>query len=107
MITKVLIVLATVTTHFTAHTHAPEHLVPAKTMAKWTRVYKCETHDWHAKGPAYQGGLGITLWNWQHHGGLRFAQAPYLATPEQQVYVATIIQHGLPVPDQTGVCRDW
>ena len=116
MIRKSLIVLclALPTMQTSATAVAPEHryvapahrLVSAETMRKWTRVYICETHNWAQRGH-YAGGLGITQWNWEHHGGLRFARAPYLATPEQQVYVATVIQHGLPVPDQKGDCRDW
>jgi len=82
------------------------HLIEPKVMHQWTRVYICETHNWAQRGH-YAGGLGITQWNWEHHGGLRFAAVPYLATPEQQVYVATLIQHGLPVPDQKGDCHDW
>ena len=81
-------------------------LVSAPVMKAWNRVYLCETHNWRQQG-IYGGGLGITLWNWQHHGGLRFASAPWLATPDQQVYVATLIQHGLPVPDQDNTCRNW
>jgi hypothetical protein len=75
-------------------------------MKAWNKVFLCETHNWRQQG-FYGGGLGITLWNWQHHGGLRFAASPWQATPEQQVYVARNIQHGLPVPDQKGACRDW
>ena len=81
-------------------------LVSAPVMKAWNRVYLCETHNWRQQG-TYEGGLGITLWNWQHHGGLRFAKAPYLATAQQQVWVALRIQHGLPTPDQQGACRDW
>ena len=116
MIRKSLIVLclALPTMQTSATAVAPEHryvapvhqLVSAETMRKWTRVYICETHNWAQRGH-YAGGLGITQWNWEHHGGLRFARAPYLAKPEQQVYVATVIQHGLPVPDQTSTCKDW
>jgi len=92
--------------HNVAHvTHRPS-LVSPRIMAAWSRVYICETHNWKQRGE-YEGGLGMTQWNWEHHGGLRFASAPYLATPEQQVYVATVIQHGLPVPDQTSTCKDW
>ena len=88
------------------HIAVKAQLVDATTMRKWSRVYICETHNWAQRGH-YAGGLGITQWNWEHHGGLRFARAPYLANPEQQVYVATVIQHGLPVPDQTSTCKDW
>ena len=94
--------------HVKAHVaHHVKPLVAPQVMKAWNRVYRCETHNWRDRGPFYMGGLGMTLWNWQHHGGLRFAPTPYLATPQQQVSVALQIQHGLPTPDQTGDCRDW
>jgi hypothetical protein len=88
------------------HVATVHHLVASQTMKAWHKVFLCETHNWRQQG-FYGGGLGITLWNWQHHGGLRFSRTPGQATPEQQVYVARNIQHGLPVPDQKGACRDW
>lgn len=113
----IALVVSAVPLHTTPHTvtihtvapkvvHHQHHLVSRAVMQAWHRVYVCETHNWKQQGH-YAGGLGITLWNWQHHGGLRFASAPWLATPEQQVYVATLIQHGLPVPDQTNDCENW
>ena len=75
-------------------------LVPVTVMAQWQKVAWCEHHgDWAFNGSTFDGGLGIARWNWVHFGGLEFASAPHLATPEQQVVVARRIQAFGKVPD--------
>jgi len=76
---------------------------------KWQSVAHCETQgNWSAhEGNRYQGGLGITPYNWIKFGGLFFAPHSYEATPVEQIFVAKKIQHGLPVPDQWGGCSAW
>jgi hypothetical protein len=95
------------------HTFVPpiHHLVSAKVMAEWKVVAHCETQgDWQATGWAHEGGLGITPANWWKYGK-QFAPVAWLATPEQQVWVATQIQKyggaGNYVPDQHGTCNNW
>ena len=83
-------------------------LVPASVMAQWGKVAWCEHHgNWTYPGATFDGGLGIARWNWVHYGGLEFASAPHLATPEQQVIIAQRIQGTSYVPDQDGRCRGW
>jgi resuscitation-promoting factor RpfB len=91
---------------------APPPLVSPAVMARWKRVAWCETHgQWYRNMPVADGGLGIHRASWNEAGGQRFAPAPHLATPEQQVYVAIRIQTnagvGGYVPDQDGNCRAW
>ena len=92
----------------TSTTLAPP-LVSKKDMEQWTLVAQCETHQrWHRINMEHgDGGLGILPWNWVHYGGLRFAPTAHEAEPEEQVWVAKRIQHGLPVPDQDGTCKAW
>ena len=87
-------------------------LVSKTIMEKWYNVAWCETHgDWHRKQPRFDGGLGISRVNWVAYGGLYFAPAPHLATPEQQVWVAQQIQarnhFAGYIPDQDGYCHGW
>lgn len=87
-------------------------LVPSEIMAKWNKVAWCETHGhWWRNMPTFDGGLGISRVNWQYYAPASFPDAPHLASPQQQVYVARIIQHaggaGEYVPDQNGTCGRW
>jgi len=83
-------------------------LVSAADMSQWAKVAWCETHsNWKHQGWLYEGGLGILHSNWAYYGGYKFAPHAWLATPEQQVYVAKQIQQGLGVPDQNGTCHAW
>jgi len=85
----------------------PVAIVAPATMQAWTKVMECETGNWHYPGPYYQGGLGITPWNWVKFGGTEFAPTAYQATPAEQVFIAERIQGGNPVPDQAGSCHNW
>jgi hypothetical protein len=83
-------------------------LVPSSKMVEWNRVAWCETHgNWGHQGYLYEGGLGILHSNWAYYGGFKFAPHAWLATPEQQVFIAMKIQNGLPTPDQNGTCAKW
>ena len=88
-------------------------LVTSATMAAWRRVGWCETHlDWSFQAgltfaSAHTGALGIENSSWWGSGGTRFAPRAGLAIPQQQVYIATVIQHGLPVPDQPTCTGNW
>jgi resuscitation-promoting factor RpfB len=87
-------------------------LVSQSIMAKWYNVAWCETHaDWDRNRSNFDGGLGISRTNWVAYGGLDFAPAPHLATPQQQVWVAQQIQAHNNVagyiPDQDGSCNAW
>jgi Transglycosylase-like domain len=84
-------------------------LVSASDMVAWSKVAWCETHGkWNAEGWKYEGGLGITPYNWAKFGGMRFAPVAWLATPQQQVWVAKRIQGKYAVPDQDGgACVNW
>jgi hypothetical protein len=81
-------------------------------MAKWEKVATCETGGhWWVNQPYYDGGLGISRRNWTYFAPADFPDAPHLASKEQQVYVARLIQKwgGVPefIPDQDGLCRGW
>lgn len=81
-------------------------------MAKWEKVATCETGGhWWVNQPYYDGGLGISRRNWTYFAPADFPDAPHLASKEQQVYVARLIQKwgGVPefIPDQDGQCRGW
>ena len=83
-------------------------LVAPSVMAEWGKVAWCETNgNWQHQGWLYEGGLGILHSNWAYYGGYKFANHAWLATPEQQVWVAMRIQNGLPTPDQNGTCAAW
>lgn len=59
-------------------------------LEHWYALAQCETGgNWAAPGPTYVGGLGMWVGNWAANGGLQFAPAANLATPEQQIAVAT------------------
>lgn len=83
-------------------------MVPAEVMDGWAKVAWCETHgNWQFDGARYDGGLGIERGNWVHYGGTQFAPAPHLATPAEQIYIASIINQGHEIPDQNGYCEAW
>jgi hypothetical protein len=82
-------------------------LVSDYLMGKWSKVAWCETHsNWSHAGYKYDGGLGIMPINWITYGGLAYAPAAHLATPQQQVAIAIAI-NGSYIPDQDGRCRAW
>jgi hypothetical protein len=96
----------------TQATPAPHPVVGPVIMNLWKNVVQCEhAGNWIFAGSYYDGGLGITPWNWSYYGGKQFALAAHLATPDEQVIVARRIQAaaGVPdyVPDQNGYCRGW
>jgi hypothetical protein len=83
-------------------------LVPFNKMVEWSKVAWCETHiNWKHEGYLYEGGLGILHSNWAYYGGYQFAPHAWLATPEQQVFIAMKIQNKLPTPDQNSSCVKW
>ena len=82
-------------------------LVPLELVEKWTKVAWCETHgDWQMHGATFSGGLGISNVVWDEYGGKEFAPHAGLATPEEQVVIATRINKGY-IPDQNGCEGAW
>ena len=64
---------------------------------RWDKIAECETgKNWRARGPTYQGGLGIFAQTWKAYGGSEFAQNAGDATKEEQIIVAENIRakHG-------------
>lgn len=68
----------------------------AELRAPWLRapfyqqamcIHGYESVDWHEPGSP-GGGLQFLLSTWLAHGGARFAPAPSMATPDQQLEVA-------------------
>jgi hypothetical protein len=94
----------------TIRAEAPKkaQIVPLEVMEKWTKVAWCETHgNWQMHGATFSGGLGISNVVWNEYGGSRdFAPHAGLATPEEQVIIATRINKGY-VPDQNGCEGAW
>lgn len=89
------------------YSKATVQLVSDYLMGKWGKVAWCETHgNWSRAKNNYDGGLGIMPINWITYGGLAYAPAAHLATPQQQVAVAIRI-NGNYIPDQDGNCRAW
>jgi hypothetical protein len=90
-----------------------QSLVSSATMAVWRRVGWCETHlDWSFQAgltfaSAHTGALGIENSSWWGNGGTKFAPRAGLATPQQQVYIASVIQNGYAPPDQNGCTGNW
>ena len=83
-------------------------LVTPAQFAQWGQVAWCETHsNWSREGSWHDGGLGMTQAAWVKYGGLTYAPRPHLATPEEQVLIATRINAGYQVPDQDGECHAW
>lgn len=83
-------------------------LVSAATFAAWLKVATCETgRSWRMVGPIYSGALGILNSNWLAYAPRSFPRNASLATPVQQVYVASLINRGYPVPDQYGCSGGW
>jgi len=82
-------------------------LVSPLVMAKWSKVAWCETHgNWAMQGATFSGALGISNVVWNSYGGREFAPNAGLATPQEQVLVATRINGGY-VPDQDGCNGGW
>ena len=66
----------------TTTTLFPPPLVSPDIMAKWQKVAQCETGgNWHARGPLFSGGIGISEVNWEHYGGLKLFGPLYAADP--------------------------
>jgi hypothetical protein len=96
----------------TTTTLFPPPLVSPDIMAKWQKVAQCEQGgNWHARGPVFSGGIGISEVNWEQYGGLKLFGPLYAADPEQQVFIARKIQAAANVPnyipDQYGCGRGW
>ena len=92
-----------------AHYKLSQHLVPKISIDYylWMHVNICEEGGrWNIVASVYSGGLGIRNSNWVAYGGTRFAWNGGLATPSEQVYIASRINYGYPVPDQHG-CGSW
>lgn len=82
-------------------------LVSPTVMAKWNKVAWCETHgNWRMQGATFSGALGISNVVWNEMGGQEFAPNAGLATPQEQVVIATRI-NGVYVPDQNGCEGGW
>ena len=82
-------------------------LVSPDTQKAWNKVAWCETHgDWDMRGATFSGGLGISNVVWLEYGGAEFAPHAGLATPQEQMVVATRI-NGTYVPDQHGCNGGW
>lgn len=63
----------------------------------WYRVARCETTgpDWYYNGPSgFDGGLQFSPSTWLSYGGGKFAQYAYLATPMQQIAIASHMNLG-------------
>jgi hypothetical protein len=74
--------------------------------AAWERVAMCEEGgNWHADGPTYAGGLGISRANWAAFGGLRDFGNEASASEDAQILVAMRIQTN--PPDQSGCTGSW
>jgi hypothetical protein len=59
-------------------------------LEHWYALAQCESGgNWSNPGPTYIGGLGMWEGNWAAFGGLQYAPSADLATPEQQIAVAT------------------
>ncbi len=83
-------------------------LVSRATFLAWLKVATCETgRSWRMVGPIYSGALGILNSNWLAYAPRSFPRNASLATPMQQVYVASIINRGFAVPDQYGCSGGW
>ena len=95
----------------TAQASVPTLALPLVTpaqFAQWGQVAWCETHsNWSREGSWHDGGLGMTQAAWVKYGGLTYAPRPHLATPEEQVLIATRINAGYQIPDQDGECHAW
>jgi hypothetical protein len=72
-------------------------------VEEWSKADVCEEQgNWHAfpEGPYFSGGLGISVANWNSHGGRQFAPYGAGATVDEQIVVARRIQ--INPPDQDG-----
>lgn len=62
----------------------------------WDSIAQCESGgNWQINtGNGYSGGLQMNAGFWSTYGGLAFASAPYLASREAQILVATRARDG-------------
>ena len=88
-------------------TVVPASLISPEIRAKWEKVAWCETHSNWSREAFHDGGLGILESVWIAYGGREFAPAPHLATPDEQILIATRINANGFVPDQDGSCAAW
>lgn len=90
---------------------ATQPLVSPTMYQEWNRVHECEEPEvydngklvsggWHVEGDISSGGLGILNTNWIRYGGTHFAPRGNLATPKEQMVIASRIQPN--PPDQNG-----
>jgi len=92
---------AHISTALTLAEIAASEVTPAE-YAAWKKVNVCEEGgDWHAGAPGFDG-LGEKTKIWIANGGQRFAPEGYLATPDEQIVEAELIQKD--PPDQI-VCH--
>ncbi|HZU79709.1 MAG TPA: transglycosylase family protein, partial [Acidimicrobiales bacterium] len=92
----------------TTTTSAPSWADPVteEERVEWSRVNMCEENgNWHVRGSAYSGGLGISEANWVRYGGQRDFGPEWAATPDEQIVVAMRIQPY--PPDQHGCTGGW
>jgi len=71
-------------------------LLPSANMTGWQATYNCEhgSGGWASNtGNGYYGGLQFDHWTWQRFGGTQYAENAHLATPEQQVIVASRVTY--------------
>ena len=63
---------------------------PANSSPNWNAIASCESgNNWSINtGNGFYGGLQFTQSTWAANGGLQYAPAANLATPEEQIAVA-------------------
>lgn len=61
----------------------------------WDRIAQCESGgNWHINtGNGYYGGLQFTVGTWRSYGGAKYAPTADRASREQQIAIATKVQH--------------
>ena len=69
------------------------HSSSESVVADWNAIAQCESsgHWSDNTGNGYYGGLQIDLHNWHYYGGLAYAARPDLASPNEQIAIATKI----------------
>lgn len=70
------------------------HTASLPSRSPWVVIAECESGgDWHINtGNGFYGGLQFTEQTWVGSGGLRFAPRADLASPAEQIRVATRLQ---------------